>query len=110
VWHLTHRRRRREFLLKSGRDRNTYLRWLCEARKRLGFCVLDYMITSNHVHLLVQDTGENVIAWSMQLTAGRSAQAFNRRKTGWVPSGKTAITPPRLKRTRTCIAAWSTSI
>jgi hypothetical protein len=33
--------------------------------------VLDYMVTSNHVHLLVKDTAEDVIARSMQLIAGR---------------------------------------
>jgi hypothetical protein len=28
------------------------------------------MITSNHIHLLIKDTGPNVIAKSMQLIAG----------------------------------------
>ena len=38
------------------------------------------MITSNHVHLLLKDTGEDVIAQSMQLIAGRTAQEYNERK------------------------------
>jgi putative transposase len=80
VWHLTHRCHERDFLLKFARDRNSYLRWLYEARKRFGLCVLHYMVTSNHVHLLVQDSAEGVIARSMQLIAGRSAQEYNRRK------------------------------
>jgi putative transposase len=42
--------------------------------------VLDYIVTSNHVHLLVKDTGSNVIAESMQLIAGRTAQEYNHRK------------------------------
>jgi putative transposase len=42
--------------------------------------VLDYMVTSNHVHLLVRDTGPDVIAKSMQLIAGRTAQDYNQRK------------------------------
>ena len=29
--------------------------WLSEAKKRFGLCVLDYMVTSNHIHLLVYD-------------------------------------------------------
>jgi putative transposase len=37
-------------------------------------------VTSNHVHLLVRDTGRGEIARSMQLIAGRVAQQFNRRK------------------------------
>jgi hypothetical protein len=36
--------------------------------------VLDYSVTSNHVHLLLKDSGEDVIAQSMQLIAGRTAE------------------------------------
>nr|WP_232371037.1 transposase [Desulfogranum marinum] len=43
-------------------------------------CVLNYIVTSNHVHLLVVDTKKNVIAKSLQLIAGRTAQEFNQRK------------------------------
>ena len=38
------------------------------------------MVTSNHIHLLVKDSGPNVIAQSMQLIAGRTAQEYNQRK------------------------------
>ena len=34
----------------------------------------------HHIHLLVKDTGSNVIAQSMQLIAGRTAQEYNQRK------------------------------
>ena len=50
------------------------------AKKRFGLCVLDYIVTSNHVHLLVKDPGTNVIAESIQLSAGRTAQEYNQRK------------------------------
>ena len=80
VWHLTHRCHQRDFLLKFARDRDSYLRWVYEARRRFGLCVLNYMVTSNHVHLLVKDSAEGVIARSMQLIAGRTAQEYNRRK------------------------------
>jgi REP-associated tyrosine transposase len=62
------------------RDRRRYLHWVFEAKKRFGLCVLDYMVTSNHVHLLLKDTGPNVIPQSMQLIAGRTAQEYNQRK------------------------------
>ena len=52
-----------------------------EAKKRYGLCVLNYIVTSNHIHLLVLDTGKNVISDSMQLIAGRTAQEYNKRKT-----------------------------
>ena len=80
IWHLTHRCHRRQFLLTYARDRRAWRRWLYEARKRYGLCVLDYTATSNHIHLLVRDQGRHEIAASMQLIAGCTAQPFNRRK------------------------------
>ena len=47
------------------RARRRYLRWVFEAKKRFCLSVLNYMVTTNHIHLLVKDTGPNVIAQSM---------------------------------------------
>ena len=80
VWHISQDLHQRTFVLKFARDRRRSLHWLFEAKKRFGLCVLDYMVTCNHIHLLVKDTGANVIAESMQLVAGRTAQEYNRRK------------------------------
>lgn len=80
VWHITHRCHQREFLLKFARDRQCWRYWLFEARRRYGLRVLNYIATSNHIHLLVQDRGEGEIAKSMQLVAGRTAQEYNQRK------------------------------
>ncbi len=80
LWHITHRCHEKSFLFKFVRDRRRYLRWVFEAKKRFGLRVLNYVVTSNHIHLLVRDTGEGVIAESMQLIAGRTAQEFNQRK------------------------------
>jgi hypothetical protein len=54
----------KKFLLRFARDRRRYLHWLFEAKKRFGLSVLNYTVTSNHVHLLVKDSGSNVIAES----------------------------------------------
>ena len=52
-----------------------------EAKKRFGLSVLNYMVTSNHIHLLVRDNGDRgVIPNSIQLIAGRTGQEFNQRK------------------------------
>jgi putative transposase len=80
VWHITHRCHKKEFLLKFEKDRLRWRHWLFEAKKRYGLCVLNFIVTSNHVHLLVVDTEEGVIAKSLQLVAGRTAQEFNQRK------------------------------
>ncbi len=37
------------------------MRWLFEAKKRYGLCVLNYMVTSNHIHLLVEGSGGEVL-------------------------------------------------
>ena len=80
VWHITHRCHKQEFLLKFSKDRDRYLRWLYEAKKRFGLKILNYIITSNHIHLLVIDTGKEVIPKSIQLIAGRTGQEYNQRK------------------------------
>lgn len=80
VWHITHRCHKQEFLLKFAKDRRRWLDWLFEAKKRFGLSVLNYAVTSNHIHLLVVDTQKDVIPKSIQLIAGRTAQEFNQRK------------------------------
>ena len=81
VWHITHRCHKKEFLLRFAKDRQNWVDWLFEARKRFGTVILDYMATSNHIHLLVYDKkGGEVIPKSIQLAAGRTAQEYNQRK------------------------------
>ena len=80
VWHITHRCHKKEFLLKFSKDRKRWRYWLFEAKKRYGLSVLNFIITSNHIHLLVLDRGRGEIARSMQLIAGRTAQEYNQRK------------------------------
>jgi putative transposase len=81
VWHITHRCHKREFLLKFVKDRRRWLHWLLEAKRRYGLVILNYMVTSNHIHLLVVDDGDrDVISRSIQLVAGRTAREYNQRK------------------------------
>jgi putative transposase len=80
VWHITHRCHDQAFLLRFARDRQAWQHWLREARLRYDLCVLNFIVTCNHIHLLVRDRGDNAIASSMQLIAGATAQAYNRRK------------------------------
>ena len=80
LWHITHWCHEKSFLFKFVRDRRRYLHWVFEAKKRFGLRVLNYVVTSNHIHLLVRHTGDGVVGESMQLIAGRTAQEFNLRK------------------------------
>ena len=80
VWHITHRCHQKQFLLKFAKDRRRWIDWLFEAKKRYGLTVLNYLVTSNHIHLLVFDNGNNRIFSSLQLIAGRVSQEYNQRK------------------------------
>jgi putative transposase len=40
-------------LLRFAKDRQRWLQWLFEAKKRYGLVILNYMATSNHIHMLV---------------------------------------------------------
>jgi REP element-mobilizing transposase RayT len=82
AWHLTHRCHKREFLLKFKKDKQRWIYWLFQAKKRFGLCILNFTITSNHIHLLIFDTGNgsDVVPKSIQLIAGQTGQEFNSRK------------------------------
>lgn len=81
IWHLTHRCHKREFLLKLAKDKQRWLQWLLEAKERYGLVILNFTVTSNHIHLLVFDEkGRDVIPSSIKLVAGRTGQEYNLRK------------------------------
>ena len=80
IWHITHRCHKREFLLKFSKDRSRWMQWLFEAKKRYKLQVLNFAVTSNHIHLLVVDSEKDVIPKSLQLIAGKTAQEYNKRK------------------------------
>lgn len=80
VWHITHRCHNKAFLLRFARDRRLWRGWLFEARRRYGLCVLNYIITCNHIHLLVATDDNEKLPRAMKLVAGQTARSYNRRK------------------------------
>jgi putative transposase len=80
IWHVTHRCHKKEFLLKFQKDRSVWIKWLFEAKKRHQAKILNYMVTSNHIHLLMVEGEIGSISKTMQLIAGRTAQGYNIRK------------------------------
>jgi hypothetical protein len=71
---------KKEFILKFEKDKNRWMKWLFETKICFGRNVLNYAITSNHIHLLVFDSKENIIPKSIQLIAGRTGREYNQRK------------------------------
>jgi len=80
VYHLTHRCHNREFLLRFARDRNDYRMKLRQGLKQFELSLLDYCITSNHVHLMASAEDVEQISRFMQMVEGEFAQRYNRRK------------------------------
>lgn len=80
TYHVTHRCHNRCFLLKFARDRQEYRGWLREGLARQNVRILNYCITSNHVHLLVRTADTQELGRFMQFVAGGMAQSYNQRK------------------------------
>ena len=80
IYHVTHRCHNRSFLLKFGRDRTDYLDLLRQQLRQLKLPLLNYDITSNHVHLLIRPEDPESLSLLMQMVAGDMAQAYNLRK------------------------------
>lgn len=79
-YHVTHRCQERRFLLRFEIDRKSYVDRLREAKKRYDVDILDYMITSNHVHLLLHADRGSSVSEAMHFIQGASARDYNRRK------------------------------
>jgi len=73
-------------------DRKRWMDWLFEAKKHFNLSVLNYMVTSNHVHHLVYDNnGPDVIPKSMQLIAPEPRRNTTSERKERAPFGKIAI-------------------
>lgn len=80
MFHLTHRCHNRAFLLKFARDRDAYRTKLRQRLQEHELWLLDYCVTSNHVHLLVDAPDRAEISAWMQRVAGEFARGYNKRK------------------------------
>jgi putative transposase len=81
IWHITDRCHNQDFLLKFKRDRKNWTLWLFKAKKKYGIVILNYIVTSNHIHLLVYNDGRrDIISRSMLVVASRTAIEYNKRK------------------------------
>lgn len=58
-----------------------WIQLLYKARKRYGLSILNFIVTSNHIHLIAIDNGNpKAIPSTMQYVAGRTGQEYNQRK------------------------------
>ena len=79
-YHVTHRCHNREFLLKTDIDRKEYIRLMWDAHGRWDVSILSYMLTSNHVHLLLSSPSLEDMSGFMAHVSGGMSHFYNRRK------------------------------
>jgi putative transposase len=81
VWHITHRCHNREFLLDYASYRKLWMKWLYEGTNRYDVPILNFTVTSNHIHLLALAPDDmEAIPRLMQLAAGRVGQVYNKSR------------------------------
>lgn len=77
IYHITYRCHEREFLFKFAKHRDLYVRYLRDASRRYRIDILNYMVTSNHIHLLISAKDASVISEGLQYLHSRVAQKYN---------------------------------
>jgi putative transposase len=80
MFHVTHRCHNRAFLLRFARDRDAYRALMRRQLELFQVWLLDYCVTSNHVHLLLEAEDRLQISGLMRNVAGEFARSYNRRK------------------------------
>ena len=76
-YHITHRCNNKMFLFKYDKYKDFYKRQLFIMKNRYKVDILDYMITSNHVHLLVKIKNGLEISEGLRFLHGRMGQWYN---------------------------------
>ena len=77
---MTHRCQERRFLFRFEQDRENYRRRLRLMAAKYDVDVLDYMVTCNHVHLLVWTREATSLSLAMHWLHSNVARDYNRRK------------------------------
>lgn len=80
VIHVTQRCYDSQFLLDDEVDRRRLLYWLAQVKRRYNLSILNYVVTSNHVHILLQDPGRPSLEAALVFIKARTTSEFNRRQ------------------------------
>jgi len=71
---------RRRPLLKTGRARDVFVNELGKIRDEMGFCLIGYVVMSEHVHLLISEPQEGTPSTVLQKLKLRVARKLRKRK------------------------------
>jgi hypothetical protein len=92
IYHLTHRCHDRKYLLRFAKDRNGYRRRLREAVLRTRVSLLTYVITHNHIHLVVWTEEPGQIALLIKKRLDSLPGTITGADSGVEPFGRDDIT------------------
>jgi len=79
-YHITHRCEDKNFYFKFKKYRDKYRHFLFEGQKRYKVDILNFVVTSNHVHILVVAGIGSNISKCIQFAHSRIAQVYNQEK------------------------------
>ncbi len=78
IYHTTTRCNNREFYIKDDHNFQSYLAILLKAKIKHQVEIYGYILTNNHVHLLVATPYNNDLSKFMQYVNGNYARSYNR--------------------------------
>ena len=81
-YHITHRCHEHRYLFRFAKYRDMYRKYLFQASRRFNVSVLSYVVTSNHIHVLIAtgDRGYPEVSEALQYVHGEVAQHYNLAK------------------------------
>jgi len=82
VYHVTQRGNYRQRVFQDDTDRQQYLRWLIEYKRKHKLLVWAWCLMENHIHLICLPRTDRALADALRDTHMRYANYFNRRRGG----------------------------
>lgn len=78
-YHVTARINRGEFALETAVIKNLFLHTIKRAKKKYSFSLFNFVIMSNHIHLIIKPQGDENLSVIMQWLLSVFAVAYNKR-------------------------------
>ena len=78
--HVTQRGNYRQEVFEDDEDRQVYLRFLCEYKKKYGLLVWAWCLMDNHIHLVCVPSAAESLGATLRDTHMRYANYFNRKR------------------------------
>lgn len=78
-YHVTARINRGEFALETAVIKNLFLHTIKRAKKKYSFSLFNFVIMSNHIHLIIKPQGDENLSAIMQWILSVFAVTYNKR-------------------------------